>query len=65
MADQASTAVTLGEETAGVVSVTMKGFDASSRMITHINSSIYGVAFQTDILALNAAFEGAHAGEQR
>ena len=42
---------------------TMKGIEDSSRRIGEIISVIDGIAFQTNILALNAAGEAARAGE--
>jgi methyl-accepting chemotaxis protein len=42
----------------------MATIESSSRKIADINSTIDGIAFQTNILALNAAVEAARAGEQ-
>ena len=53
-----------GGAVVGQVVETMKGIDASSKMIAEIISVIDGIAFQTNILALNAAVEAARAGEQ-
>jgi len=43
---------------------TMKAMEASSRRIGDIIGVIDGIAFQTNILALNASVEAARAGEQ-
>jgi methyl-accepting chemotaxis protein len=43
---------------------TMGGIDAASRKIVDIIGTIDGIAFQTNILALNASVEAARAGEQ-
>ncbi|MBV8469290.1 MAG: MCP four helix bundle domain-containing protein [Pelomonas sp.] len=43
---------------------TMKEINGSSRRITEIIGVIDGIAFQTNILSLNAAVEAARAGEQ-
>ena len=48
----------------GQVVETMGGIDASARKIVDIIGVIDGIAFQTNILALNAAMEAARAGEQ-
>ncbi|MBQ4797201.1 methyl-accepting chemotaxis protein, partial [Pectobacterium versatile] len=48
----------------GNVVETMDSITASSRKIADITSVINGIAFQTNILALNAAAEAARAGEQ-
>ena len=53
-----------GGEVVGQVVETMKGINDSSRKISDIISVIDGIAFQTNILALNAAMEAARAGEQ-
>ena len=42
----------------------MGSIDQSSRKIVNIISVIDGIAFQTNILTLNAAVEAARAGEQ-
>jgi methyl-accepting chemotaxis protein len=46
------------------VVATMKGINDSSRKIGDIISVIDGIAFQTNILALNVAVEAARAGDQ-
>lgn len=52
-----------GEIVAGVVE-TMQGIDDGARRIVDIIGVIDGIAFQTNILAFNAAVEAARAGEQ-
>lgn len=47
----------------GEVILTMKGIHESSSKISNIVSVIDGIAFQTNILALNASVEAARAGE--
>ncbi len=47
----------------GVVK-TMSDIAGSSKKIAYITGVIYGIAFQTNILALNAVVEAARAGEQ-
>jgi methyl-accepting chemotaxis protein len=61
---QASTVAVRGGEVVGQVVDTMQGFNASSRKIADIIQVIDGIAFQTNILAPNAAVEAARAGEQ-
>ena len=56
-------AVKGGKDVAEVVS-TMGSIDDSSKRIVDIISVIDGIAFQTNIWALNAAVEAARAGEQ-
>jgi methyl-accepting chemotaxis protein len=56
-------AVEGGEVIAEVVQ-TMRGISDSSRQIADIIGLIDGIAFQTNILALNASVEAARAGEQ-
>lgn len=73
-ADHASTANRLAIEAAGVaqqggevvaqVVDTMEGIQRSSQRIAEIISLIDGIAFQTNILSLNAAVEAARAGDQ-
>ena len=58
-----SIAVEGGDVVARVVT-TMKTINESSREISQIVNVIDGIAFQTNILSLNAAVEAARAGEQ-
>ena len=63
----AITASTVAVQGGGVVSqviTTMGSINESSRKIVDIIGVIDGIAFQTNILALNAAGEAARAGEQ-
>ena len=53
-----------GGEVVGQAVDTMRGINDSSRKIEAIIEVIDGIAFQTNILALNAAGEAARAGEQ-
>lgn len=53
-----------GGEVVGQVIQTMDAIKESSRRIVDITSMMEGLAFQTNILALNATVEAAHAGEQ-
>ncbi len=53
-----------GGEVVGQVVTTMSAIEASSKKIAEIISVIDGIAFQTNIQALNAAVEAARAGEQ-
>ncbi|WP_165814110.1 methyl-accepting chemotaxis protein [Kushneria phyllosphaerae] len=53
-----------GGEVFGSVVVTMKEINEGSRRISEIISVIDNIAFQTNILALNASVEAARAGEQ-
>lgn len=53
-----------GGEVVGQVVETMKGINEGSRRISDIIGVIEGIAFQTNILALNASVEAARAGEQ-
>ena len=53
-----------GGAVVGQVVTTMKSIRASAHKIVDIISVIDGIAFQTNILALNASVEAARAGEQ-
>ncbi|HKR38066.1 MAG TPA: methyl-accepting chemotaxis protein, partial [Paraburkholderia sp.] len=53
-----------GSEVVTRVTETMDGITASSRKVGEIIGIIEGIAFQTNILALNAAVAAARAGEQ-
>ncbi len=53
-----------GGQAVGAVVNTMTGISASSKRIADIVGVIDGIAFQTNILALNASVEAARAGEQ-
>src|SRR3990167_5880503 len=64
LAQSASVVAMQGGEVVAQVVNTMKGINDSSRKIADIISVIGGIAFQTNILGLNAAVEAARAGEQ-
>ena len=64
LAKGASAVALKGGEVVGEVVQTMKGINDSSKRIADIISVIDGIAFQTNILSLNAAVEAARAGEQ-
>ena len=64
LAMSASKVAIEGGEVVGQVAETMKGINESSRRISDIISVIDGIAFQTNILALNAAEGAARAGDQ-
>ena len=64
LATDANTVAAQGGEVVAQVVETMKGINDSSRRIADIISVIDSIAFQTNILALNAAGEAARAGEQ-
>jgi methyl-accepting chemotaxis protein len=55
LAAQASTVAVQGGDVVGLVVETMRAINDSSRKISDIISVIDGIAFQTNILALNAA----------
>ena len=60
----AHTVASHGGSVVGQVVATMDAIETSSRQIAEIISVIDGIAFQTNIPALNAAVEAARAGEQ-
>ena len=64
LVQEAGTIVTQGGAAMGRVVGTMDSIATSSRKITDIIGVIDGIAFQTNILSLNAAVEAARAGEQ-
>ncbi len=64
LAQSASTVAVSGGQVVGQVVDTMKGINDSSKKIVDIISVIDSIAFQTNILALNAVVEAARAGEQ-
>jgi len=64
LAADASEVTRNGSQAVGTVVETMKQIDDSSRRIGEIIEVIDGIAFQTNILSLNAAVEAARAGPQ-
>jgi len=64
LADGALRTVTRGRDVVERVIETMDDITMSSRKVTEIIGMIEGIAFQTNILSLNAAVEAARAGEQ-
>jgi methyl-accepting chemotaxis protein len=64
LASSASSVARQGGDVVGQVVSTMNDITASSKKITEIIGVIDGIAFQTNILALNASVEAARAGEQ-
>ncbi|WP_101676081.1 methyl-accepting chemotaxis protein [Alloalcanivorax mobilis] len=64
LANDASGTASRGGEVMEKVTVTMNGISTSSRKVADIISMIDSIAFQTNILALNASVEAARAGEQ-
>ncbi len=64
LAHTASDVAAKGGEVVDQVIGTMKGIHEASRKIGDIINVIDGIAFQTNILALNASVEAARAGEQ-
>ncbi len=63
LAGSARQAATQGGAVVSEVVNTMAGITAASRKITEIVGVIDGIAFQTNILALNASIEAARAGK--
>ncbi len=64
LAKNASTKAEKGGDIVNNVVTTMSDISTSSRKIADITSVINSIAFQTNILVLNAAVEAARAGEQ-
>ncbi|QJQ97205.1 HAMP domain-containing protein [Halomonas sp. PA5] len=64
LAATASQTASRGGEVVGEVVDTMRDINQSSQQITEIIKVIDSIAFQTNILALNASVEAARAGEQ-
>ncbi len=64
LATRAAGVAERGGEVFGNVVVTMKEINDGARRISEIISVIDNIAFQTNILALNASVEAARAGEQ-
>ncbi|KPF70222.1 hypothetical protein IP84_00155 [beta proteobacterium AAP99] len=64
LAASASSVAQQGGDVVGKVVHTMSDISSASRKISEIIGVIDGIAFQTNILALNASVEAARAGEQ-
>jgi len=64
VAESVSSVAARDGQVVGEVVFTMQGTSDSSRRIVDIIAVIDGIAFQTNILVLNAAVEAARAGEQ-
>lgn len=63
LAERASREVKVSGETMGQIVETMQRITQSSKQMAAIIETIDGIAFQTNILALNASVEAARAGE--
>lgn len=64
LANDASSTAVQGGDVVGQVITTMHGISSSSQKVADIITVIDSIAFQTNILALNASVEAARAGEQ-
>ena len=64
LANDASSTASNGGEVVEKVITTMQGISSSSQKVADIITVIDSIAFQTNILALNASVEAARAGEQ-
>lgn len=64
LAQDASSTATRGGDVVEQVITTMRDISSSSKKIADITGLIDAIAFQTNILALNASVEAARAGEQ-
>jgi len=63
MAEGAAEVALRGGQAVGQMVATMRDIDESARRIADIIGTIDGIAFQTNILALNAGVEAARAGD--